>query len=483
MDATTLSNLSRSKIISLAKANKIKANLSTQEIIMQLLERFPDGVPSVSKGRSTPVSTAQKLVGRVKDAFKTITRSAGPPPETPPRQQPATVETAARVTPEIPIASSSAVATDPLLPAARENLDEDNVKPAAAPREHASRIFSLPNTTFTDVTAVPPPPPPPPVADVGRLDDALSTDVSDDEEGSDSPDLMTPAHPDDVRALIQDMAAISARNKLYTEKAAAMRAQAHKLYEEAADLRTVLTIEKARRERMESYFKHWRAVDTEWSYNAVWDSTITLAPVFARFEDMNGSVMLDMEVSTSDDEELVKQWHRQDDAIRARRQKFKNNKAKERGVDVEMVSDEELASDEEEFYSPFVLRPENDDGATPDSECYVYPFMELAETTTPGIMFNREQDVIIQHGVNIANRKRPLDDGTQSESVDQKRYSPRARVEQDKGKGKMIADEDEHHDAARMKRERKLAEILGVTVDDDWEGLGCYVGGWRTRET
>ncbi|KAJ7772138.1 hypothetical protein DFH07DRAFT_803866 [Mycena maculata] len=456
MDATALSNLPRSEIVSLAKANKIKANLSTKEII-RLLLCFPEGVPLATSSTSAP----RTFVGLVKDAFKTLTAS----PKVDDTPSETTSQEAGRTALEIPPQTENSVSSVAPLP---RLLPENPVG----------------NTTFSGVPAVPSEPLPPTPSIVESHTETVAADGpgnANDDWPSDGPDPLAPADPEDISLLVADMAAISARNKVYKEKAAAMRAQAKKLREDAVDMRTMLTVEASRRERMETYLKYWRAMDTEWSYPAVWDGEVTFAPVLARFDGVKGSVMMEMEVTTSDDEELVKQWHNHDDAFRKRRKTIKGDKAKQRGVDVEMVSEDEPGSDEEEFYSPFVLRPENDDGTVPDSDCYVYPFMELSETTTPGIMFVRDEEVIIRDGVNISGRppKRVLDDIPPFESFDGARYSPRARVEQeDKGN-----EPEEDYFAAWLKRERMIAETLGVAMDDNWEGLGTYCAGWRMGDS
>ncbi|KAI0089657.1 hypothetical protein BDY19DRAFT_943608 [Irpex rosettiformis] len=45
MDYDALKKLSRSEIQKLAKRERIKANSKTQEIIVQLVEMYPEGVP------------------------------------------------------------------------------------------------------------------------------------------------------------------------------------------------------------------------------------------------------------------------------------------------------------------------------------------------------------------------------------------------------------------------------------------------------
>ncbi|KAJ6589828.1 hypothetical protein DFH09DRAFT_216991 [Mycena vulgaris] len=275
------------------------------------------------------------------------------------------------------------------------------------------------------------------------------------------PDL---ADPEDIKLLIQDMAGISARNKLYMKQAIAMRAQTLKIQEQAEELRIAFRVEQLRRERMEQYLKCWRATDPEWSYSAVWDGDITVAPVLARFDNAKASMVMDQEVSTSDDEALVDQWHVQHEAFAARK------KAKQ-GKVVEPISDEEFESDEEEFYSPFVLRPDEDDGTASDSECQVFPHFDL----TSAILMNRPEPQIIVR----QSGKRSLD--TTVESDDDARYFPRARIEpatEDKGKAKMSLEELE--DAEQLAWDRSVAEALGEEdVDENWEGLGGFRSGWR----
>lgn len=97
-------------------------------------------------------------------------------------------------------------------------------------------------------------------------------------------------------------------------------------------------------------------------------------------------------------------------------------------------------------------------------------------------MFSWEKDIVIRQGASDGppggGRKRGFEDIAEPGSADEARYSPRPRAElaEDKGKAKMN-DEDFHDMLA--KRERQIAENLGVVVDDDWEGLGSYLGGWR----
>jgi hypothetical protein len=103
------------------------------------------------------------------------------------------------------------------------------------------------------------------------------------------------------------MAFVSANNKIYKAKASAMLLQAQKLRQQAAYLRASIEIEQTRRQRL----------------------------------------VVDLEISTSDDEEVVTAWHRPDNE--SRRKSTQRDKGKQRAVDVE-----ELATDEEDFSSPFV---------------------------------------------------------------------------------------------------------------------------------
>lgn len=107
---------------------------------------------------------------------------------------------------------------------------------------------------------------------------------------------------------------------------------------------------------------------------------------------------------------------------------------------------------------------------------------------TAGFLFNWKNEIIVPHGSDAAHiRKHTLDDRVQSE--DEARYSPRARIEREsgaKGKAKMKPEDETDLDATLVdrtawERERYIAEALGETVGENWEGLGAYVAGWRTR--
>ncbi|KAJ7125095.1 hypothetical protein C8R44DRAFT_131544 [Mycena epipterygia] len=364
MDATALSKLRRSDIVALAKANKIKANLSTKEITRQLLDRFPNGVlPPTPKTPSTPLSAARNIVGRVKDAFKTISRGSRTASPSPVAQRPSQNTAAttrvqlddtdyfadpqppppAHILPPLPVVDTGNATEKRGSP---EALPEPgpSVQPPRLPEGKLSKDQTVPG-----VVVGPSQPPLPPLAPLP------SNHTEEDETEYHNPAELAAADPEDVRLLIRDMAAISANNKIYIEKAAALREQALKLDDEAEDLRTALLREKFRRQRLEDYFKNWRAIDPEWSYPAIWGGDITFAPVLVGFENVNGSVVMDAEVSTSDDEELVSSWHRQDEAFRTRRRTSATQKAAERGVNIEMVSEDDLDTDEEAFYSSFVL--------------------------------------------------------------------------------------------------------------------------------
>ncbi|KAJ6593506.1 hypothetical protein B0H19DRAFT_1246266 [Mycena capillaripes] len=467
MDATALSNLSRAEIVSLAKANKIKANLSSKEIIRQLLLIFPKGVPwsdrcaTEIQTPSTPISSVKVFAGRVKDAFKTIRRGSSKAESLSlgVQTEPASVEGSQGVQSGIlkspySFAEEGRAATTNFLKPAQENTSEADDSPGTGqdlvPTAPASEAGPATPPAFLP-----------------------SIEVTGDDEDADSSRDLAPANPEDVRRLIQDMAAVSAKSKLYTEKASAMFLQAQKLQKQAADLRAELVVEQSRRQRLEEYFNYWRATDTEWSFPAIWEGDITFAPVLCRLEDpdLKGTMIMEMEVSTSDDEELVREWHRQDEAFKSRRKVAKRNKAEQRGVDAEMISDEETASDEEDFYSPFVLRRKGDDTTTPDAQCYVYPHLE----ESIGIMFNPEEDVVVHH-----SKKRKLGDAD-----DEGRHSPRARFERTSvvlpviDKTNMT---EEELIAAAEQRNRGIAEALGKTEFEENWALGSVntVCGWRS---
>ncbi|KAJ7647666.1 hypothetical protein FB45DRAFT_1019886 [Roridomyces roridus] len=151
MDAASLSSLSRSEIIALAKANKIKANLSTKEIIRQLLEQFPDGVPALSV-EDAPVPKRKKFMGRVKDALKAVTGTIK-------RESPSSEQTA---------------------------------------------IHNVPNSPLTQRPHSP-------------------SDVDSDNEEGTVDDHVEAADPEDIRLVVADMSAISARNKENLARASALR--------------------------------------------------------------------------------------------------------------------------------------------------------------------------------------------------------------------------------------------------------------------
>ncbi|KAJ7496934.1 hypothetical protein FB451DRAFT_208228 [Mycena latifolia] len=300
-----------------------------------------------------------------------------------------------------------------------------------------------------------------PPVDIPPADAAEKTEEDADDSSA--------ANPEDVRLLIQDMARVSAKNKNYLEKAAAMRARVQKINDETTALRMALMVEQVRRQRMETYFKHWRPIAPKWSYSEVWDGPITLAPVFVRFENAKGSIVMDKEVSTSDDEELVSEWHLQHEQFLARRKASAEKKAEERGVDVEMVSDEEMASDEEDFYSPFVLRPKDVDGTMPDSKCHVYP---LFDRLARGVSVYLDEDIVVP-----SCSKRRLADNAQSD--DEARYSPRARIDEALDEKEDAALEKKEDDAEDW--EKNIAIKMGEAVDSKWEGLGVMQDGWRMR--
>ncbi|KAJ7209740.1 hypothetical protein GGX14DRAFT_631876 [Mycena pura] len=301
-------------------------------------------------------------------------------------------------------------------------------------------------------------------------DTGLDEDSSEDDAGFDLADL------DDVGRLINDMASISARNKDYEARASFMKEEAQKLLNHVEGLRHQFAVEQARRQRAENYFEYWRVTDRQWSFPAIWDSKITLAPVESRFANMKGSVILDMEISTSDEEELVSQWKRHDKYFTKRRKVARCKKAQQRAVDVEVVSDVETESDEEMFYSPFVLRSNHDDEIASDSQCHVYPFMKKSES----ILLNRKEDVVVlAHG--RSPRERAPNEG-EAHLTDGKQ---RARVEQ--ASVSVPAPEGTCEDAMevwkmQLQHDRAIAAALGEEdVGEGWDGLGNYVGGWRVH--
>lgn len=296
-----------------------------------LHELIPPRLPS----EGTPVSTATRLVGRVKGAFKAIKRSVKP---LLPSVQP---EATSRGPPE----SAVAPATE----------DELAIPPGTL--VNRSSFYALPNSSedFPKSQRRRFSTSPPAFSEVPPSRSSFSDEAYSDSDDELMMDDLQPADPEDLRLVVADMEAMSAKNKEHLAKAAAIRARASELAAEAQNLRTMLEIEKTRRVRMEDYFRHWREMDPEWSYKAVWEGPVTVAPVLARYEGLKGGFLLDQEVGSSDDEELVGQWHRQDGAFRARRKARKGKKAKQCGVPVEAVSDDELASDEDEFYNPPVL--------------------------------------------------------------------------------------------------------------------------------
>ncbi|KAJ7106062.1 hypothetical protein C8R43DRAFT_1165410 [Mycena crocata] len=493
MNADTLANLSRSEIVSLAKENKIKGNVSNKEIIRQLLARFPEGVPVAAA--KAPGGKAKAIVGRVKNAFKNITRGGSPPRG----QRESSVVPAAETVAAAVLETPSVAAQDAFAAAenngAQDTFDTNEVDGVQTEVSSVAAQHGCDSIETYGVRTDPDPSPiaPPYQRDVYVPDRSRTAPVEEplpkitkvvppSLAPSYDEDESTPADPEDVRRLIADMAAISARNKLYAQKAAALRAQAEKLHSKAADYRAALVVQQARRQRLGEYIRYWRAVDPAWGYSAMWAGDVTLAPVLARFEHLKGGVVMDLEVTTSDDEELVQEWHVQDGVFRARRERVKAGKARRRGVDVEMVSDEETASDEEAFYSPFVLRSEGDDGSTSDSEFHIHPLMHRSL----GILFNRDDDIVIPQGRNTAMpRKRAREDvnaqssedgdaetseDTDMQAEDKARYSPRPRVDKKKKKTNL---------QLIIEREQRLADIRGIELGRD--GLGSYEDGWWMR--
>ncbi|KAJ7782722.1 hypothetical protein B0H16DRAFT_465554 [Mycena metata] len=273
MDATALVNLPRSRIVGLAKAHKIKANLSTKEIIRQLLVLFPKGVPSVP---SILDDSAAGLVEKVKGPFKAFGRAGS---------------RAASLTPEAPVNANCKPADSDTGPSGRSmvalrasgNLLRLGSRGLPRSRILIPRISSCCLRGKCKTTSIPPPrinrgAPPwsrpeigndspyarpnrpnedqpgslsmaptlivgnnspyahagttnllrPPSPHINPIDsrgsfksaslhsDDEEEDYYDDEDDDEDPGLSGhAANPEDVRRLIQDMATISARNKRY----------------------------------------------------------------------------------------------------------------------------------------------------------------------------------------------------------------------------------------------------------------------------
>ncbi|KAJ7668634.1 hypothetical protein DFH06DRAFT_1182138 [Mycena polygramma] len=529
MDAAALSKLSRAQIIALAKANKIKANLSTKEITRQLLQLFPEGVPHATP--STPASTPKGFVGRVKNALKTISRggskagsrSPGPQPST---DQPETVSTdgvrletgendafktisrggskASRSTnphketvasADVPVGSPYSLSlkhrsatTNLLRPPSPVQGNTDVTRDSL---ETGERALSPTVSAEGPGSSVLPPAAPVPSAETEDVEKEDEDKNQDEVEASRN---LAPADPEDIRRLIQDMAAVSARNRRYIEQASAMFLQAKKFEDQVVDFRAAMDVEKERRKRLETYFQHWRPMDTEWSYPEIWDATITVAPVLCRFLDpeVQGSIVMDMEVSDEEDEALVAKWHLQDKKFKARRKLAKRKKAKQRGVDVEMVSDEETGSDEEEFYSAVVLYvvlllelllnsldQTASCGRWDNSRFRVLcvpPVVRVSlnlwyrsadiylfsDDDSRGILLNRSVEMVVPRA-----KKRTLDDGLPLD--DEARYAPRRRTA-------IVVPRPR---TGEKDHEREIARALGKReFEDDW-APGGVVGGWR----
>ncbi|KAJ7928433.1 hypothetical protein B0H13DRAFT_1967228 [Mycena leptocephala] len=293
MDAAALSNF---------HAPKLSLSPNTIEIIRQLLERFPGGVPpATTKTPSTHVSPARASVGRVEDELKTVRFGSK-------------------------AVSPTAEANGGIYSVAKEYRSTNLIRPPSPVQANVGGTLGAGQDSIS-TTLVP---------DDGVLSEhSLSPTVSvestgnieDDDSSCGSPRRdLAPAEA--VRLFIQDMAFVSANNKIYKAKASAMLLQAQKLRQQAAYLRASIEIEQTRRQRL----------------------------------------VVDLEISTSDDEELVTAWHLPDNE--SRRKSTQRDKGKQRAVDVE-----ELATDEEDFSSPFVSQSDDGGETTLDTECYVYPLM------------------------------------------------------------------------------------------------------------
>ncbi|KAJ7099592.1 hypothetical protein B0H15DRAFT_554022 [Mycena belliarum] len=405
MDANSLSNLSRSKIVALAKANKIKANLATKEIIRQLVQRFPDGVPPApAKPPSTPVKS---FVGRVKNTIMSITHSS-----TEPSSRPA-----------------------PLSPAIAAEKAFGNAPPMGSTLQEppAVEVVPRPGTPAT----------------INLVDGVVPGAVA---EAPEKPADGDPANPEVVKLTIKDMAEASRNNRRCLKHAEDIRARAEKLQKEAAALRTMVRVEQAERERLESYFKHWQPIGPEWSYHAVWDGPVPVAEGLGRYSNAKGSVFMEREVSTSDDEVLVAEWQKQHAKFCARRRKATKKKAEQRQVDIEMVSsDEEMGSDEEAFYAPTILY----DGSERGLE-----LQPLFSEYQPGALFLDEAFGIPSNTRMVG--KRPREDGD-----DEGRRTPPARLKSTRS-AKDALDWD-----------RAMVDGMREAVDGSWDGLGDFLDGWR----
>ncbi|KAF7321533.1 hypothetical protein MKEN_00674200 [Mycena kentingensis (nom. inval.)] len=269
---------------------------------------------------------------------------------------------------------------------------------------------------------------------------------------------LTPASAQDVADLLADMAAMSAQNRTQIARAAAVKAEADRMNKVVDGMRHQVIIERTRRERAEAYWKYWRETAKEWSDAEIWSGQMTIAPVEVRFpEDVNKKprtyTLMEMEVDTSDDERLKKQWKKKDARFKKRRREQVAAKAQARNVPVEAVSDVETTTTEEEFYSPFVLDDGRED--VPESEQFVHRMMPESR----GVMFpplDGGGTIIHQHG------QRRLEDG-------EMRAGKRPRRGQ---VTKRIAGLEDGEDIENF--EARVAEAAGVY----WDGTGDYEGGW-----
>ncbi|KAJ7072655.1 hypothetical protein C8F01DRAFT_1104826, partial [Mycena amicta] len=405
MDAAALSELSRSELVAAARANDIDPKLTNEEIISALLLRFPLGfVPYTGHSRRSSLS---KFVGRVKSAFKTIRRSSLVKSTLPPQPQSGQATSAASV---------QAVHD-------AESIPDDTWSTTGEAPHNFSPVMQSANVGFTSISEL---------------------EVLDAE---------------DVRRLIADMANISARNKSYLARAAAMKAEADRLTDLAKGMKHQLVVEQTRRQRAEDYFKYWRAMDPRWSYTAIWDSKVVVAPVVTRLPGIKGSLVMDLEVTESDDEALKKQWTQHHRYFKKRRRDARRRKAEERNVPLDIVSDVETASDEEEFYSPFALDTHGDQD---EAELYVYPMMN----GSMGNLFNRAEDILVlQHG----SRKRALEDGECREEKRARREQVSVTIP-----GLQPGEPEKEH-------ERRILAALGQDDGNTWSDLGPE-GGWLVGE-
>ncbi|KIK96691.1 hypothetical protein PAXRUDRAFT_137908 [Paxillus rubicundulus Ve08.2h10] len=73
-----------------------------------------------------------------------------------------------------------------------------------------------------------------------------------------------PAYVYDLKRCVTITQEISAKDKGLLNQVAALRETAAKLRKRAGDVRDIVKAQRARRERMETYFRYWQQMDPDW---------------------------------------------------------------------------------------------------------------------------------------------------------------------------------------------------------------------------